>query len=217
MLDNFASLMILRNRLLTVKFADTGPTTLVATGNGFTRPAGDFVADGLVKGMEITPTGFTNNDVGVIKTIEPTAITLINARLAQVSGAGRSLSVVIPELREWENIKMDPNEERWSVKEEFVFGNNQQDSLGPLGTMSHYPIYIVTVYGLPGIGAKALYKMVDTILDVFPPRLVLTLADGTVLRIRSEPAPFRGPTLYDDGDPFIIVTIPLWARTTNTI
>ena len=217
MLDDHLTLLALRNRLLTVDFASTGAVTLAATGNGFTRATGSFVTDGLAKGMEVTPTGFTDNSVGVIQSVTATTITLKNARPVQAAGSGRTLSVKIPELRAWENESLATNNERWSLEEDYISGPNNQDTMGPLGTMSHYPTYIRRVYGLPDVGAQALYKMAGAILDVFQPRLGLTLSNGTIVRVRAQPAPERGQVLYDDGNPLIVVTIPLWARTQNTI
>jgi hypothetical protein len=125
--------------------------------------------------------------------------------------------VKIPELRAWENENLSTNNERWHITEEYISGPNSQDTLGALGTMSHAPIYINKIFGLPDVGAQALYKMAGAILGVFQPRLALTLSDGTVLRVRSTPSPERGQVLYAEGNPLIVVTIPLWARTQNTI
>ena len=217
MLDEHLTLLALRNRLLTVDFSSTGTVTLAATGNGFTRATGSFVTDGLAKGMEVTPVGFTDNTVAVIQSVTALAITLKNARPVEAAASGRSLSVKIPELRAWENESLSPNNERWHLEEEFISGPNAQDTIGALGTMSHAPIYISKIYGLPDVGAQALYKMAGAILGVFQPRLALTLSNGTVLRVRTMPAPERGQVLYDDGNPLIVVTIPLWARTQNSI
>lgn len=218
MLDHHATLLSMRNRLLTVDFAGTGSMTLASTVNGFTRASGDFIADdGLAVGMEITPVGFTDNAIGVIKIIEPLKITLRNARPVEVASGSRSLSVRIPLIRGWQNQKVDPNQERWRIEEEYMPGPSEQDTTGEFGRMSHRPLYIIKVFALPDVGQKALYKMADAILGVFPPRFALTLADSTVLRVTSKPGPFRGEVLYDDGDPLIVVTIPLWARTQNTI
>ena len=217
MLDEHLTLLALRNRLLTVEFSSTGTVTLAATGNGFTRATGSFVTDGLAKGMEVTPVGFTDNTVGVIQSVTALTITLKNARPVEAASSGRSLSVKIPELRAWENESLSPNNERWHLEEEYISGPNVQDTIGALGHMSHNPIYINKIYGLPDVGAQALYKMAGAILDVFQPRLALTLSNGTVVRVRAMPAPERGQVLYDDGNPVVVVTIPLWARTQNSI
>ena len=74
MIDHHDVLLKCRNRLLTTQVATTGTTTLVATANGFTRPSGDFVADGFVSGMEVKPAGFADNSVGLISTVTANAL-----------------------------------------------------------------------------------------------------------------------------------------------
>lgn len=216
MLDDHAAMLTLRNRLLTARIVDAiNANQLAAVVDGYTRADGSFIVDGFALGMEVTPAGFVNNTITIVK--EVTALKLsTTARIPEVSSPAHSLSVALPPSRTWEN-KPNDDSAGWVIEEEYVSGPNTQDTLGPLGMMSHNPIYIIKVYGLPDIGTKSLYRMAKSILDVFQPRLALTLVDGTVLRVNSVPAPSRGQVLYDDGKPLIVVTIPLWARTQNTI
>lgn len=217
MLDHHATLLAMRNRLLTAQSATTGFLSLQAVSDGYVRTVGSFIDNDFAVGMEITPIDFPENPVNVIKKVTATKITVVNAIASAAALGGRVIVVNIPELRGWNNISVDPDQERWRIEEDYIAGPSEQDTTGTFGRMSHRPMYVVSVCGLPNVGQKALYKMADAILGVFPPRLALTLVDGTILRVTSKPGPFRGQVLYDDGDPLIVVTIPLWARTQNTI
>ena len=218
MINHHDVLLKCRNQLLTTQAATTGSTTLVATENGFTRSAGDFVADGFVSGMEVKPAGFTDNSAGLISTVTSTTITLRGTRAAQPSGSGRTLSVEIPELRGWSNLEVDPITDRWYIEEEYLPGPSRQTSVGTLGDMDHLPVYLTRLFSPQNIGVSALSKLADAILDTFAPRYAMTLADGNILRVRSNPGPERSQVLRDDdGFAYTLVTIPLWGRTRNII
>ena len=218
MLNNRQAILAIRTQLLTVEVTTTGSTTLAATATGFTRATGSFITDDFVVGQEVTPSGFTNNAVAVIKSVTATEIVVDTARPVEVAASGRTIKVGLPELRAWENKELRPNDRRWFIEEEFIPGVNRVVTSGPLAEIDHEPMYVVKVYGLPNRGVGALYNMADGILDTFRPRLALTLVDTTVLRVTSINAPYRGQVMLDaDGFALIVVTIPFWARTRNTI
>jgi len=218
MIDHHDVLLKCRNSLLTTQVAATGSTTLVATANGFTRPSGDFVADGFVSGMEVKPAGFTDNSAGLISTVTSTTITLRGTRTAETSASGRSLTVGIPELRGWSNLEVNPTTDRWYITEEYLPGPSRQTSVGTLGDIDTLPVYLTRLFAPQNIGVNALSKLADAVLDTFAPRYAMTLADGNILRVRSNPGPERSQVLRDDdGFAYTLVTIPLWGRTRNII
>lgn len=217
MLDHHAALMAMRNRLLTTEIAGTGVTTLAVVGNGYTRTVGSFVTDGFTVGMEVKPAGFADNTVTVIKNVEALKITT-GSRTPQAAGAGRSLTVGIPEIRSWTNKESDPDPEFCYIEEDYVPGPVHRITSGPLGEFETSPMYILRLFGKKGVGSQALDKMAGGVLSSFPPRYALDLADGTVLRVNSNPGPYRGQVRYDeDGFAFVTVTIPFWVRTRNLI
>lgn len=219
MLNNHMALMALRNRVIALEVTTTGSTTLQATSTDYVRTSGDFVADGFVRGQELLPAGFATNAPATIKNVAPLVLTVNQVLIAQAAGAGRSLTVGIPSLRAWENRKVDPQKKLWHIKEEYIPGPIQnQETKGPLGWVREEPIYFITLRGLSGTGAAALFKAAGAVVASFPPRDALTLADGTILRVRSLQGPTHGKILQDeDGFAVIVVTIPLWVRTQNTI
>jgi len=209
----------LRARLLATEVCTTGTTTLARTGTGFSRPAGSFVDDGFVVGMEVQPTGFADNTPEVITYVDATEIRTLVPGTAETSSAGRALNVRLPTKRGGEGFKLDTDGAMWSMEEEFVPGPGANlVTMGSNGEVEHYPIYIVKLYAPFGYGSSALYKVADAVLESFPPRFVLTLEDSTLVRVRSREGPYRTQAMQVDADLlFTNVYIPLWGRTNNTI
>lgn len=218
MLDHQATLLALRSNLLSTVFATTGTTTLTATETGFTRAAGSFVTDGFVAGLEVVPTGFADNSIGIIKTVEAGEITLRDDRTAEVAGAGRDLTVGIPVLRGWENTEEGRIAGRWYIDEDYLPGISSKDTIGPLGENEHFPIYVLTVEGLDRVGVSALYLAAYKIMLSFPPMLAITLPGGEIVRVRTDSEPYQGQLVNRTaGTAEITITIPLIARTINPI
>lgn len=218
MIDHHAVLLAARNRLLGVEVCTTGATTLTATGTGFTRAAGSFITDGFKVGMEVVPTGFADNTPAVILSVSALAITLRSTRTAETAAGGRTLTVGIPPYRVWENTDFEPVDDRWFIDEDYIPGPTEQFTIGPQGHLEHAPIYVVKVFGISGSGVGALYDVTKEILGVFPPRYTMTLADSTVVRVRSQPAPYSSQLMQvDPGRAVVTVSIPLLVRTTNPV
>jgi hypothetical protein len=218
MLDNHAALLALRNRLLTTVVATTGSTTLASTVDGFTRTTGSFVDDGFVPGMEVTPFGFTDNSSSILKTVAPTVVTVQDFRLEEPPTPGVSLTVGVPTIRGWINKEIKPDIGAWRIKEMFQPGAGRVEGLGSFVWIHYHPSYMVTFHGPDNSGALPMMRMMDSILGVFPPMLPLVLAGGVVLRVRSTVVPFASELLNDEnGQAYIVVTVPLWVRTQNTI
>jgi len=217
-MNHFRAMVALRQRLQNTVVAETGTGTFGSTGTGFIRLTGSFVDDGFAPGMEVVATGFADAGPFVISNVEATQITIRETNRAEITDSGRSLSVGIPSLVAWENKKFTPVDNRWYLEEDFVPGPTFQVTVGLFAELEHRMQYVLKLYGLAGEGIKALYSVSEAILAQFPPRLALTMSDGTLLRVRSNPAPTRGQVLPQEaGRAVIVVDIPLFARTDNSI
>lgn len=198
-----------RARLASLVVASTGAITLAATATGFTRTSGSFVSDGFVPGMEVVPSGFTDNAPGIVDSVAALTLTLRSTRKAQASGNGRSLLVGLPTLRLYENTQKAPVTTAPFVETELI-GQPGELLSGPAqgGTREDRGLYVVRWYGLAGDGALAIRRGVDALLAQFTPHT--TFAAGTdVVRVRGDSAPYAGairPT--DSGHAVCVVTIP---------
>lgn len=214
MIDNYAALLALRGRLRDLLVSSTGVTTLGSTTTSFTRPTGSFVSDGFVAGMEVVPSGFADNTPVVINSVTALSMTLDKPRTAEADAAGRSLTVGIPPIRAWENVKVDTPVGRWYIDEDYIPGPVARITASFNGEYETVPMYVVRLSGLAGRSVGALYKVADAILRLFRPDLNFVLPDGTNLRVQSDPAPYRGQVLPGEaGHADIVITIPLRART----
>lgn len=232
------NLLALRVKLLTLSVCTTGSVTLAATTTGYTRSTGSFLTDGFAVGMEILTSGFTtaaNNGTGVITALSATVMTVssytvtaaasaagytLAARtlVTEAAAAARTLAVGLPVLRAWENNSFLPTTGSPFIEEDYLPGPVQQTTLGPLGDIEGFPMYVIKLYGVAGNGMSAPVKYADAIINLFPPRLALTLTSGDVLRVRTNPAPYRGQLMQaDPGFAAITVTMPLRMRTTNSL
>lgn len=222
MLDHRDVLLTVRKQVRTVQVASTGVTTLAATGTGFTRAAGSFIDDGFTHGMEVVPAGFGDNGIRIISSVSEQTITLMDAdvdpRPEEAADAGRSLTVGIPPLQAWENVGIDPPDDRWFVEEDYIPGPSTYMSATEKGIVQHQPMYVLRLYGIADIGVTAIFEVSGSILKMFPPHLALTLSDGNHIRVRGNPAPYRGQVLPGEaGRARVAITIPLWAQTVNPI
>lgn len=208
--------LALRGRLLTLSVCTTGSTTLTATTTGYTRASGSFVTDGFRAGMEVTPAGFTANPVSVITSVTDSAIVVADARAAQSSGSGRSLTVSLPTGQAWEDVKFQPVARRPFIIEQYLPGPAELITLQPSGSVEYLPQYVVQVVTPQFTGGSAAYAYADAILRHFPVGLVLTASDGAEVRVRGQPAPFASQMLpYTDGAMVLTVSIPARVHLTS--
>ena len=218
MIDDHELKLALRSRLLSAQIVTTGSVTLTPTGTGFTRVTGDFLADGFVPGMEVTPSGFTDNSIGVIKTVTATAMDFYSSRSAEASQTG-TLTVGIPAIREWENVAAERQPNRWLLREQYIPGVPTKNGLGSQGNVEQYPAYVLTIESLAGIGTAAISAMIHHFkTSTFPPMLAISLAGGDTVRVQGDPAPFASQVLNREaGIAEVVFTIPLIADTRNPI
>lgn len=207
-----------RARALTLSLATTGSTSLSATATGYARTAGSFITDGFVVGQEVTPAGFASNTVGSITALTALAMTINGGRPAEAAAGSRSLTILLPSDRAWENIAFNPTTGRPYISEQYVPGTNSQQTYGPGGDIVHTGFYQLQVNVPAANGISADGRYAKGILALFPPRYALTLSTGDVVRVNWDPAPYRGQRLQPEpGWSVIPVSVPFILRTQNSI
>lgn len=229
MLDYTAIHLAARNRALTLVVVATAVTTLRATATGYERTdGGSFVDDGFWPGMEVQPYGFTHAAPGTITAVTAGALEILGGRRPDAEAPGRSLVVGLPSERAWENRKLTPNAGVPYVEEQFIDGPVQQVTHGPQGVLLAEPMYALLIH-VPADTDLTPSVYADAVIRHFPPRLALPLANGDVVRVRSDVGPFRGQLQTVAGPyrgqsqtvpaGFVVkpITIPLRLRTTNSI
>ena len=218
MINHYLIQKALRAKLLTLAdVATTGSTTLEATATGYARAAGSFLTDGFTNGMEVTPTGFTQTDVGTIITVTALAMAINGGRTVEAAGGGRTLAVALPSDRAWENVPFDPTGGRPYVEENYLPGPMDKVTLGPLGILEADPTYVVKIYVPDGFGIGAARSYTDALFTLFAPTTSITVAGATVT-VRTQPSPFAGQLLQtESGFAVTPFTVPLRVRTANAI
>lgn len=225
MFNHYSALLALRAKLLTLSVVTTGSTTLAATTTGYTRSSGSFVTDGFQVGMEVTPSGFTTNTARVIKAVTATTLTVTATLTAESAASGRTLAVVLPSQRVWENTEpVNASGTRITleggtpyVTEEYIPGPTERITLGTYGELEGSPLYRPTVYVPSNTGRAALAKYADALLTLFAPQTPITLS-GALLEVRSNPGPFLGQIVQiETGFAAVAVNVPLRYRTPNSI
>lgn len=211
MVDDLAILLAVRTHLLTLSVVDASDA-FTGTATGYTRAAGSFVADGFVVGMEVVPSlAGVDRAVGVVLSVTAGVINISNSTGADAD----RLRVGLPQKQAWENMIFEPTDRLWYMEEDYLPGPRAQITLGPNGELDIEPAYVLRLYGIAGSGVGALYHVASSVLRLFRPGLAMQTTDGTIVRVRSDPAPFRGQTLNQGGShAAIAITIPLRARTT---
>jgi hypothetical protein len=216
MLDHEIAQLALQERLQTVEVATTGSTTLSATATGYARSAGSFVTDEFAAGMEVTPTGFTQTSIGVVTRVEVLNLTIAGGRTVESAGAGRTIAAKLPLLRGWENIKLEPVSGRPYISADYVPATTQLLTTRSPGVVEETGLYVVRWYGLANVGLLGLTRCAQAVLALFPPGNTLSLSDGSALRWRENPGPFRGLARADaPGWAVVTVTVPWRLYTTN--
>lgn len=232
MIDEPMMQMAMRSRAMTLSFVTTGSISLAATAMGYVRTTGSFWDDGLWPGMEVVAAGFANNGPAVITKVDPltieakrvisttvngvTTVSLVAPPVESAAG-GRSLTVGLPSLRAWENVKFEPTPGIPWVREEFLPGPVAQVTVGPNGELEVLPQWLLHV-NLPAETGLTLKRYVNALRVLFAPRTPIALTNGDVLRVRSDTAPF--PSQLQQSQPGFaeqLFTVPLRLRTPNVI
>lgn len=218
MVDDLAIQLALRARLVATLVLETTTDTMSATAGGFTRLTGSFVADGLAVGMEVTPVGFASIAPATLTFVSPLSVTVREARTPEAASPGRALRVGLPALRAWDNAPFNPVDGRWYVEEDYLPGAPYRVTVGEIGEFDVEPHYVVRLYGVWGNGIGALSPVANAVINQFAPNLKLQASDGHVIRVLSDPGPYRSQVRRTEtGHAVVVITIPLWVRTTNEV
>jgi len=206
-----------RARARTLVVATTGSATLAATATGYTRTSGSFVADGFAVGMDVTPSGFTQQTTpATITSVSALAMTVQGGRTAQSAGSGRTLVAGLPVLIGYENLDVTPAADTPYCVEEYLPGALAKATVGAFGELEATPLYVLRLLYPQRTGMTALRRTADALLNLFAPSTPLTVGSD-VARVRGDLAPFPSPiTQTEDGWASCTVTIPLRLRTNNS-
>lgn len=215
--DRLAVQLALRTRLRTLAVCTTGSTTLEATAAGYQRSAGSFLTDGFAAGMEVTPAGFAVTTRGTITAVTATLLTIAGGCTVEAAGAGRSLTVGLPALMGWENVRLTPVAGRPYGEEEFVLGSGRARTFPAAdASMEETGFYVVRLYGPEGVDVTALRRYADAVQALFKTGTALVIATGVGLRVRSDVAPVPSPVRFL-ADPSGRAASPGWAVVTVSI
>lgn len=143
---------------------------------------------------------------------------MLNHALAQVALRTRLLTLSGTYTLAKENEQFSPTVGQAYIEEQYTPGTTSQIAVGPNGTVENRPMYGVIVWTPEGLGITAANTFRDALLALFPPRLAITLSDGTALRVRTDTGPYMGQMLRrKPGWVASPVTFPLVAYTQNSI
>lgn len=223
MSDHYAIHLALRNRALSLVVATTGSMSLSQTTTGFARATGSFVTDGFEVGMEIVPAGFPANVLGIVTAASALTIDVTGTRSVAPADVGRSLTVGLPTLREFENVLFAPVPGRPYIAEEYSPSTSEMiTGTANGGAMEETGDYFLTWYGIstvgsvPGVGTKALRKSVNALMALYAPGTNLT-AGSNVVSVRPKPAPQTGQIIPLTGWAALQLKVPWWVRSRNVI
>ena len=225
MIDSAMSQLALRARLSALSVATTGLVALAATSTGYSRMTGSFLADGFWRDMEVTPVGFADTTRRIVTAVSALTLTVSGAVPVEASAPGRALTVGLPQTRLWENVTLRdaagnttaPAAGRPYVEEQYADGTVRQIPIGPNAMLVCRPMYHVYVH-VPADTGMLAARYATAVLRLFPPRDMIPLANGDVLRVRTDVAP-SASQLQQSAPGFAVkvVTIPLHLPTPNSI
>ena len=168
------------------------------------------MSDGLRPGMEITPDGFSSNPVAVLKEVKALTVTVDEARATEAAAGSRKLTVVLPATQSWENMALKPKAGKPYIEEDFLGGPQEQFESGTEGRVFYEPSYVVRLNVPEGVGSEASNRYLRALFALFRPMTAMLITNGDKLRVRENPAPFRGQLLrVRPGWATVTFTIPL--------
>jgi hypothetical protein len=124
----------------------------------------------------------------------------------------------LPAAREYENVPFTPPATDPYAEEDFAPSGSRLLS-GPAngGRREHTGLYVIRWYGQPSVDVSAMNAGITALLARFAPGSWIAASDGTVVRVREEPAPWAGQIVnLTNGRPVATVTIPWLVRTINS-
>lgn len=103
------------------------------------------------------------------------------------------------------------------VEEEYLPGPMRRISAANAGAVLEIdPMYVLRVVGVMDDGITSSGTTVKELLAHFAPGTEIVAANGDVLKVRGDVAPFAGQMLLVNGKTQQTVTIPLRVRTSNS-
>lgn len=93
------------------------------------------------------------------------------------------------------------------VREKLAPATQQGVGISTDSPSEYTGLYVVTYFGVEDTGL-AVSTSADAILAVFTKGLTLTATDGSVVRVRSDVAPWRGEVITNDGWAACTISIP---------
>jgi len=223
MLDIELARAALRTRAAQLVVATTGSVTLAATAAGYTRTTGSFVTDLFAPGMEVTPAGFTQTTPGVVTAVTATLLSIDGGRAAESAGAGRSLSVGLPNRKAYENtyvagVPLTPKVGAPYIVEMLQPGASRMITMPANGGLLEEDVLSRWNWYFPiGAGTEAIDRTVKAFKKLFTPGTNLTLADSTRLKVRGDTTVKHSNPVYTDTHAVVTITIPCRAVTHNAV
>lgn len=219
MLNHLLAREAFRARLLTLVVATTGTATLGASATGYTRTAGSFIDDGFADGMEVVPAGFPTNARKIIGgntatgPITATFLPIVGGLTATGAAGSRSLTVGLPEARQWENTQTPYTASpgtRPYVAEQWVPGT-MSDAQPIVDT----GFYVLNWYGLANKGVAAMYPQLGAVRDLFPVGTQFVIGSDRI-RVTGNPGPSIGQLITtENGYALSTIRIPWRIATSN--
>lgn len=212
MLDHSEVLRALRQRLLTTPpVVDTGYILVTTISGSFVRlDGGSFVADGIYTGMEIFDELY-GETIHVVRAVTNNRLTVDPAPPLGPE-VETILIVTLPTEVAWENVAFTPTDGRWYMKETYLPGPSKRITFNNNGILDNEPAYVLGLYGIAGTGSSAVYKIASVIMNRFRPGLALPTADGHIVRVRGNPAPYFSEIIELADHAVTTITIPLEVR-----
>lgn len=140
------------------------------------------------------------------------ALLALRARVLAVPG--------LPAGRAWDNVKFDPTSGQQYILERFIPATARKVTFPADGGQDEETgLYQIQLFGITGTGTRSIRELADDIKARFALGQGLgTLADGTSLRVNTNPGPQAGAiTPIDGGWSFVTINIPWIARSTGVL
>lgn len=234
MIDDEANQIACRAKLVTLAVAATGAISMSASATGgddgasayIRTDGGSFIADNLREGMEVKALGFPkarNNGAATVTDITASILTIEKPPTAagdplplldDVAGAGRSLTVGLPELVSWENKPFDSAQGRVYLDEQYLPGPVRLRTNGMLEAL---PMYVINLFVPRGSGISADSKYIKAMRAVFKTASRIPLPNpADDFRVRADVAPTKSQRQFTvPGYVAITFSIPLYLLTLN--
>lgn len=239
MISHEEAIYALRTKALTLAVADTLPLwrigswaelgsrqTMSASGSTYTRPLHSFTDDGIRVGMEVTPSGFSDNTRAIVTAVTDTTVTVDRTLPTDTVAQGRRLLVGLPSTRVWLNSEpVDADGAPASITrgvpyfEEYYNPGEMTAGVGSTAEIQALPFYRASVYVPGSVGVGAPLQYADAMLSLFAPTTPFSMsATSSNMTVRGDVAPFAGQlTQASPGWAVVPITVPLRLRTANSI